>query len=272
MEWFRWYGGTFNDPKLHWIANKSCQTVSAVLAVWVAVLERAHSNETRGCCAGLDFESLDIVLGLDDGAASDIYQAMRRKAMIVDGDMVAAWDKRQPKTEDVTATDRQRNKRDKDKLSRDNDLLRQQIREMEQCNLSHTVTPVTECHGMSQQVTTEESRLEEKREEEPLKPQQQHAREQLAEAVEEHKPDLQRLFPDVDIPVAVAKLLHHFRDSERLIDPWMTALKWLQREFKHPAAAARASPPSRGKQAQEILAANAAACRDFCQEGCDAGN
>lgn len=83
------------------------------------------------------------------------------------------------------------------------------------------------------------------REEEELKT-QQHAREQLSEVVEEHREDLVRLFPDIDLPVAIEKLLHHFRKDERLLDPYATALKWFQREFKPPvvqvAASSRASP------------------------------
>lgn len=71
---------------------------------------------------------------------------------------------------------------------------------------------------------------------------QQHAREQLEKVVEEHGEDLARLFPEIDLPVAVAKLLHHFRESQSLVDPWMTTLKWFQREFKAPRATARASP------------------------------
>jgi hypothetical protein len=112
---------------------------------------------------------------------------------------------------------------------------------------------------------------------EKIKTQQQHAgaREQLIETVEDHRKDLLRLFPEIDIPVAVEKLLHRFRDSERLLDPWMTALKWFQREFKPQTAVASRSSPIKSKgvlreeQAREILAANAAACRDFCQEGSD---
>ena len=104
--------------------------------------------------------------------------------------------------------------------------------------------------------------------EEETKPQQQQAREQLVEAVEEHQQDLLRLFPDIDVPVAKEKLLHHFRTSERLVDPWMIALKWFQREFKQGLpVASRASPGSqREQQTRKILAANATACREFCAE------
>lgn len=265
MEWFRWYGGTFGDPKLQWVARQSCHNVASVLAVWVAVLERAHNHEQRGCCEGLDFESMDVALGLDDGACSDIYQAMIRKGMIADGDMVASWDKRQPKAEDATATDRKRAQRDREKLHKENEQLRERLAAIQ----SQTLEPVTECHGMSHEVTTEESRREEKRE--TLKPQQQHAREQLTAVVEEYRENLVRLFPEIDLPVAIEKLLHHFRESPLLIDPWMTALKWFQREFKAPALPRGRERPDRAEQRNNILAKNAAACRRFVEEAADAG-
>ena len=251
MEWFRWYSGTFNDPKLQWVANKTCNTVASVLAVWVTILERANNSDVRGCCEGLDFESLDVSLGLEDGAVHDIYQALIKKGMIVDNDMVANWDKRQPKREDDGAAERQRSKRDKDKLLSKISELESQLENA----LSRNVTAVTQCHAESQQVTTDKRRLEEKREE--LKPkvktQQQHAGacEQLAEVVADRAEDLQRLFPDADIPVVVAKLLHHYRDKPCLLDPWATALKWFQREFKAVAllpVAARASPGGYAEQ------------------------
>lgn len=260
MEWFRWYGGTLNDPKMQWVARQAGHNVASVLSVWVAVLERAHNHDQRGCCDGLDFESLDVVLGLDDGSVYDIYQVMIRKGMIVDGHMVAAWEKRQPKREDDGAAERQKSKREKDKLI-------SKIAELEKLLIdtqSHAVTDVTQCHAMSLQVTTEKSRLEEKREDKTLKSkeQQQHARDQLAEVVEEHHEDLQRLFPDRDIPVAVEKLLAFYQSRpERLLDAWMVALKWFQREFRVTEALSRASPvvctelislpPERKKQLQQ---------------------
>lgn len=92
------------------------------------------------------------------------------------------------------------------------------------------------------------------REEENLKPhQQQHAGacEQLAEEVDSRMGDLQRLFPTADIPVVREKLLHHYRDKPRQLDPWAIVLKWFQREFKAVAllpVAARASPGGYAEQ------------------------
>lgn len=58
------------------------------------------------------------------------------------------------------------------------------------------------------------------------------AREQLAIAVEEHQEELANLFPNINLQVAIAKMLHHFRDGHILPDPYMTAMQWFQREFK----------------------------------------
>lgn len=97
------------------------------------------------------------------------------------------------------------------------------------------------------------------REEEKLKEQQQQhacACDQLAEVVEERREDLQRLFPDCDIPVATAKLLAFYRTKpQRLLDPYLTAIKWFQREFKAAPlqAVARASPGSGFEQKSKAL-------------------
>ncbi len=228
MEWFRWYGGTFGDPKLQWVARQSCHNVASVLAVWVAVLERAHNHEQRGCCEGLDFESMDVALGLEDGACSDIYQAMIRKGMIADDDMVASWEKRQPKAEDSTATDRKRAQREREKLYKENEQLREQLASSQ----SHNNNSVTECHSMSREVTTEESRREEKRE--TLKPQQQQAGacEQLAVIFVEKQDRLKELFPDINLDVALEKFLNRCRGKPCLLDPYEATIKWLQSEFK----------------------------------------
>lgn len=147
MDWYRCYTGTVTDPKFTYIASKTGQNVATVLAVWFTIMERASDAYQRGCCSGLDHESLDVHLGIDEGATLLIYQAMQLKGMISADDVVTAWDKRQPKYEDPTAAERKRAQRERE---------RQQL-EHEKSQQSQTVT---ECHGMSQHVTTEEKRIE----------------------------------------------------------------------------------------------------------------
>jgi hypothetical protein len=146
MDWFRWHHGTVTDPKFRYISVKTTQPVAHVLAVWACILERASEN--FGCCCGIDLECIDVLLGMDDGSALQIYQAMQLKGMISDDDTVTSWTKRQPKYEDPTASDRKRAQRERDKAQ----------------NVTENNEPsqtVTQCHGMSQHVTTEEKRIEE---------------------------------------------------------------------------------------------------------------
>jgi hypothetical protein len=56
--------------------------------------------------------------------------------------------------------------------------------------------------------------------------------EQLPESFEARRSDLERLFPDINLDVAMAKLLIRKRDSTTLLDPYETILKWMQTEFK----------------------------------------
>lgn len=149
MDWFRWYSGSVADPKFQLVARRASVSVAVVIAIWAVVLERANDNEERGSCDGLDFESLDVALGLDDGVTERVYQLFESRNIIV-GDFVANWDKRQPLYEDTTNAERQRR-------------YRQRRKEQDTVTL-HNVT-VTEDNGMSRQVTTEEIRREEKRKE-----------------------------------------------------------------------------------------------------------
>ena len=83
MAWFRWHEGTASDPKFHLIARKSGQPVAFALAIWAMLLERASAAEVRGDVSGFDCESADAALGMPDGAAQAIYDAMVAKGMVV---------------------------------------------------------------------------------------------------------------------------------------------------------------------------------------------
>lgn len=68
--------------------------------MWAVVLEAANGQEQRGQHGNLDFEAIDCQLGLQDGAARDIYTALCDRGL-VDGEegLVKQWDKRQPRRE-----------------------------------------------------------------------------------------------------------------------------------------------------------------------------
>lgn len=58
------------------------------------------------------------------------------------------------------------------------------------------------------------------------------AENQLLESFKSHRSDLERLFPDINLDVAMAKLITRRGDGPILLDPYETILKWMQTEFK----------------------------------------
>lgn len=98
MEWFRWFEGSTTDPKFAVVARRSGQPVAFVIAVWAQILERASASKERGCIDGYDCEGADVSLGLPDGAACAIVQALKDKGLI-DEYRVCKWEQRQPKRE-----------------------------------------------------------------------------------------------------------------------------------------------------------------------------
>ena len=126
MEWFRWFEGSTSDPKFLVVAKRAGQPVAFVLAVWAMLLERASSATPRGQISGFDCESADVLLGLPEGAACAIVEAMQVKGL-VDGERVCKWDERQPKREDETNTQRVREFRERQRAA-------QSLRDETQCN------------------------------------------------------------------------------------------------------------------------------------------
>jgi hypothetical protein len=108
MDWFRWWHGTLTDPKFRWVARKSGCSFTAVITLWVALLERASTvtdgdaQVTRGDVTGFDCDAHDALLDVDDGSCSQILDAFVAKGLIENG-RIANWDKRQAKREDSSA-------------------------------------------------------------------------------------------------------------------------------------------------------------------------
>lgn len=100
IQWFRWHHGSVTDPKFKLIAHKAKQSLATVIAVWAFLLEQASASDERGAFGDVDCESLDCLLGLDDGATAAIMLAMEGRGL-VEGGSVSAWEKRQPKRERV---------------------------------------------------------------------------------------------------------------------------------------------------------------------------
>lgn len=150
IEWFRWYHGSVTDPKFGVVAKKSGSRVSDVIAVWAVILELASSKSDRGNIGQLDFEAIEHLLGIDDGQAERILDAMIQRGLLTGDGKISSWDKRQAKKEDDTATERKRRQRE-----RDAELL-QQNKEMSR-DVTDMSRNVTQCHDR------EEKSREEKR-------------------------------------------------------------------------------------------------------------
>jgi hypothetical protein len=101
IDWFRWHHGTVTDQKFPLVAKRAGASVAEVIAVWACLLESASMNATeRGCLDGApDFEAMDCALGLPDGRARAIFQAMQTRDLVDEHLQVTAWPKRQPKRE-----------------------------------------------------------------------------------------------------------------------------------------------------------------------------
>jgi hypothetical protein len=110
MDWFRWHHGSVTDPKFQLVAKKAGASTAEVLAVWACLLEEASMAENRGNPGEIDFESIDCLLGMEDGKAQAIYARMNERGLLTDDGAIEAWERRQPKREreDSTNAERQR--------------------------------------------------------------------------------------------------------------------------------------------------------------------
>lgn len=116
--WFRWHHGTVNDPKWRVVAARASSklsrnvTVGHVLSVWASMLECASQANPRGTLVGWDAEDVGAGLGIDPDEVAAICDAMQGKT--VDGDQLSGWNRRQPKAEDLRATERKRAQRERE--------------------------------------------------------------------------------------------------------------------------------------------------------------
>lgn len=160
MEWLKWFVGATTDPKFAVVAKRSGQNMASVIAVWAMLLERAGQADERGEIEGFDCEGADIVLGLEDGAACSIMQAMQAKGLI-DGECITNWDKRQRREEPEAVKERKRLQREREKLAAEMAAI-----EKARAKLLAASQNVTPCHAGSHHVTdVTHKKREEKKEE-----------------------------------------------------------------------------------------------------------
>jgi hypothetical protein len=152
MDWFRWHHGSVTDPKFQLVARKAGARLGDVITFWAFVLEKASASADRGTIGPLDLETIDFLLGSEEGTAARIHDAMTGRGLIVDGRIVK-WEERQPKREreDGSAAERKRQQRERE------DAVRQDS------PFDATNGNVTPSHATSRQ---KKPRGEEKREEE----------------------------------------------------------------------------------------------------------
>jgi hypothetical protein len=98
IDWFRWHHGSITDPKFQLVAKKASARFGDVIALWAFILEMASADSDRGNIGPVDFETLDYMLGAEEGTSVRILDAMTARGLIV-GNRVASWEKRQPKRE-----------------------------------------------------------------------------------------------------------------------------------------------------------------------------
>lgn len=120
IDWFRWHHGSVTDPKFQVVAKKAGVRLGDVMVVWAFLLEKASADDDRGSIDKIDFETLDFLVGGDDGDAVKILDALTGRGLI-DGSRIVNWEKRQPKRErDDDSADRvakHRAKKRQDELS-----------------------------------------------------------------------------------------------------------------------------------------------------------
>jgi hypothetical protein len=143
IEWFRWHHGSVTDPKFQLVARKAGASLPDVLAVWAYLLEEASAADVRGEFS-IDSEAVDCMFGFEDGKTSNILAVMGARG-ILDGNRIASWDKRQPKKEDDTATDRKRRQRERENEAKAS-ATGGASRHVTQCHAD-----VTQCHARGEE-------------------------------------------------------------------------------------------------------------------------
>lgn len=138
--WFRWHHGTVTDPKWRVIAARASASMSRnvtpchVVSVWAAMLECASQAQARGTLEGWCDEDIAAALGIEEEEVAAIRVAMQGK--VLDGDAMTAWNRRQPRREDVSASERKRAQRAKsaDVTESDKDVSHDESRNVTQCH------------------------------------------------------------------------------------------------------------------------------------------
>lgn len=121
-DWFRSWHGAPTDGKWRMIASDvGCKPAEVAALVW-ALLDFASANDDRGSIEGFNVRVYAMDSGTDLPAVKAIVAALSDPELnvVAEGRFVN-WNKRQPKREDATAADRQRDARARAKAPCDDD-------------------------------------------------------------------------------------------------------------------------------------------------------
>lgn len=130
MDWLRYYHSTPTDPKWRAIAIEAEVPVHAVLAVWDCMLVNASEAEPRGTLNGWNHRVIGAAIDLKGAQVEAIYQAMQ--GLVLDGDRLMGWEKRQRASDDVS----HRVKQHRDKKKQEGNVTNGE------CNVTATEIPL----------------------------------------------------------------------------------------------------------------------------------
>jgi hypothetical protein len=100
-QWLRLWHDMPTDPKWRTIAKASGQRIGDVMAVYVHLLVCASNAAERGRTQSFNAEDVASALDMETDQVELIHSAMQGR--VLEGDMVAGWEKRQVAREDGSA-------------------------------------------------------------------------------------------------------------------------------------------------------------------------
>lgn len=106
MDWLRWHHGTVTDPKWRLIAMDAKAKVGEVVAVWACMLEHASQAESRGTLKGWRDKAYAMLLDMKPDTVTKIRENMQ--GLVLDGETLTAWDRRQPSSTERVRKHRER--------------------------------------------------------------------------------------------------------------------------------------------------------------------
>lgn len=114
MDWFRHYHGCVTDPKHKLVARASGQALNDCRVVWDFLMEFASQADERGRLDGCTAELAGAALDMDEDVCAKIMEAYKSKGLIDDRNVLVAWAKRQPKSDNAAERMRKWRERERD--------------------------------------------------------------------------------------------------------------------------------------------------------------